>query len=1063
MKKQIWVFVLALCMLFSFGLIAQAEETGDVVLDHANCGVEGIDWVALMDEEDFQPATCEEDGFIRKHCSVCGVYVQNEVLPKMEHVYVEDPAVAPTCTETGLTAGKSCHNEILDAEGNVIGTCGALEKPEDAQEVVPALGHTPVAADPNWKPENFDCEEGFSTSAVCDVCGEELAEAIFVTFEHQPEVLEAVEPTCTSTGLTEGSYCTVCGKILVEQEEIEMLEHDWVFVPATAGSCTEDAVSYHQECSVCGAKDKDYTVLPAPGHKTEIVEGYEATCFEDGLTDGEQCTVCGEWIVEQTVIPAHNHENDTAWETVLGTPATCTEAGIAAHRRCSLCGTVEFNGSEFEGDKAAEAVIIPAHGHVDEDGYENAPAVGKPAQRREGDASLLVKTNPDDEKEATCTEAGYVSALECPWCGAERVPAEEPEATGHKWVKIQTGIVPTCTEAGVSDLWECEYCGEQHGNEPVNPRGHDMVTVAGQLATCEEAGNYEYAYCDRVGCCYAEVTELDVGIMADIPAFTVEKDEDNKVIEHPAAVVIPAHNHGYAADVTEYTFEGSTVVAKIAPVAPTCNKTGLSDNGFLCTLCGEVLVPADVLDTLEHNWVDVPAVDATCYADGNLHFMYCAYEGCTLGVILNEDGDQVDELVVTKNEENVCEEYPAEVILPAFNHKDTKPGTGKAPTCTEAGWTDGLYCTICGFPLEAQEEIPALGHTEEEIPAVAPTCTETGLTAGVWCTVCEEILVEQEEVPALGHTYDEYRPAVAPTCTSVGYTEGLCCSVCEPDYVAVTGWLIFPEEIPMLEHEMFYEENLTADPTCEEDGYDNYNYCVNCDYVEGEIIPALGHDWLTFDEEAPTCTEYGVISARTCSVCGYTQPQQKVDPLGHNPVVVPGKAATCTETGLTDGEKCDRCGLVSVEQEEIPALGHNMVHVDAVEPTCEAAGNKEGQKCSNEGCDYKIGCETIEKLAHTLGDWVVEIQPSVGADGQGLKVKYCLTCGHKIEAEMIPALSMGQLGDANNDGAVNIIDVLVILQHCSEIPVGSFNELQADYNEDGVVNVLDALALLYAV
>ena len=48
-------------------------------------------------------------------------------------------------------------------------------------------------------------------------------------------------------------------------------------------------------------------------------------------------------------------------------------------------------------------------------------------------------------------------------------------------------------------------------------------------------------------------------------------------------------------------------------------------------------------------------------------------------------------------------------------------------------------------------------------------------------------------------------------------------------------------------------------------------------------------------------------------------------------------------------------------------------------------------------------------------------------------------------------------------GAVNIIDVLVILQHSSDIPVGSFNELQADYNQDGTVNVLDALALLYAV
>ena len=1059
MKKQILVFVLALCMLFSFGLIVQAEEAGDVVLDHANCGVEGTDWEAVMDEDDFAPATCDEDGFIRKHCSVCGVYVQDEVLPKMGHNPGTVAAVEPTCTEPGNTEGVWCLNEIVDADGEVLYVCEYAEDPEKAPKEIPATGHTPVAKDPNWKPENFDCEAGFSTPAVCDVCGEELKEEIFVTFEHQPEVLEAVEPTCTETGLTEGSKCSVCGKILVEQEEVEMLEHDWVFVPATAGSCTEDAVSYHQECSVCGAKDKDYTVLPAPGHKEEIIPAVEPTCTETGLTEGKRCTVCGEITVEQEEVEALGH----MWETVLGTPATCEEDGVAAHRACTVCGVVEFNGSEFEGDKAAAAVVIPAHGHVDEDGYENAPAVGKPAQPRKGDASLLVKSNPDEEKEPTCTEAGYVSALECPWCGAERVAAEEPEATGHDWSIIETGTVPTCTEEGISDLWECANCGETHGKEVIKPLGHDLVTVAGVLATCTTDGNYEYAYCGRVGCNYAEITELDVGIMADIGAFTVVKDEDNKVTEHPAEVVIAAFNHGFASDVTEYVYGVSTVVEKIAPVAPTCNSTGLSDNGLYCTLCDEVIVPADVLDMLPHTWVDVPAVAATCTKDGNLHFQYCSNEGCTLGYIITEDDEQGLKLVVTKNEENVCENYPAEVILAAFNHNDAKPGTGKAPTCTEAGWTEGLYCGICGITLEKQEEIPALGHEEEDIPAVAPTCTEAGLTAGIQCSVCEEIIKGQEEVPALGHTYNDYRPAIAPTCTTVGYTEGLRCSVCTPDYGAVTGWLIYPQEIPMVDHEMAFEENKTADATCEEEGYDDYNYCVNCDYVEGEIIPALGHDWMAFDEQKPTCTEYGVISARTCRTCGYTQPQQKVDPLGHDLVVVPGKAATCDEAGLTDGEKCDRCGLVTVEQEEIEATGHNMVHVDAVEPTCEAAGNKEGQKCANEGCDHKIGCETIEKLEHTLGDWVVEIQPTVGPSGQGLKVKYCLTCGHKIEAEMIPALSMGKLGDANNDGAVNIIDVLVILQHSSDIPVGSFNELQADYNQDGTVNVLDALALLYAV
>ncbi|MBO5682718.1 MAG: hypothetical protein J6S10_01940, partial [Clostridia bacterium] len=40
----------------------------------------------------------------------------------------------------------------------------------------------------------------------------------------------------------------------------------------------------------------------------------------------------------------------------------------------------------------------------------------------------------------------------------------------------------------------------------------------------------------------------------------------------------------------------------------------------------------------------------------------------------------------------------------------------------------------------------ALGHKEEEIPAVDPTYSETGLTAGKKCTVCGEVLVTPETV-----------------------------------------------------------------------------------------------------------------------------------------------------------------------------------------------------------------------------------------------------------------------------------------------------------------------------
>lgn len=62
---------------------------------------------------------------------------------------------------------------------------------------------------------------------------------------------EAIEPTCTETGLTKGSHCSVCNKVFVEQEEIPKLEHNderQIIIKATPDKDGEKK----QVCGVCG-------------------------------------------------------------------------------------------------------------------------------------------------------------------------------------------------------------------------------------------------------------------------------------------------------------------------------------------------------------------------------------------------------------------------------------------------------------------------------------------------------------------------------------------------------------------------------------------------------------------------------------------------------------------------------------------------------------------------------------------------------------------------------------------------------------------------------------------
>jgi len=206
-------------------------------------------------------------------------------------------------------------------------SCGAGNGGQDktgAHEHV--FGEWSVVSEPS-------CTEDGSRERVCLDCGSKETEAIHAA-GHVPEAIPAVEASCTETGLSEGSKCTVCGEILKVQETVAAKGHTPEPVPAKDPTCTESGLTEGSRCAVCGEILKAQESVAAKGHTPEPVPAKDPTCTESGLTEGKKCSVCGETIEAQEKIAAKGH---TPGEWIIDREATLSEDG-EKHQICAVCG-----------------------------------------------------------------------------------------------------------------------------------------------------------------------------------------------------------------------------------------------------------------------------------------------------------------------------------------------------------------------------------------------------------------------------------------------------------------------------------------------------------------------------------------------------------------------------------------------------------------------------------------------------------------------------------------------------------------------------------------------------
>ena len=177
------------------------------------------------------------------------------------------------------------------------------------------------------KSEHMGGSADCTTQAVCTECNEAYGEKS----EHTEIIIEAVQPTCSSSGLTEGKKCSVCNEIIVAQESVPATDHKYTSQITKEATCTQTGV----ETFTCSCGESYSEEIAKKSHKIITVSAKEATCEKTGLTEGKMCSVCKTVTVAQQKVDKKPHK----YATTTTTKATLTKSGKQT-TKCSVCGYV---------------------------------------------------------------------------------------------------------------------------------------------------------------------------------------------------------------------------------------------------------------------------------------------------------------------------------------------------------------------------------------------------------------------------------------------------------------------------------------------------------------------------------------------------------------------------------------------------------------------------------------------------------------------------------------------------------------------------------------------------
>ncbi len=847
--------------------VQKVDEDGELVVDE--------DGEPVMETITYAAATCEEEGYTVKYCTVegCGAYDEASLtkVDKLGHDFdethdTEKPSnIQPTCDEVGykFVWCKTCSEANKDNENKGY-----------VKVKVAATGH-------DWEEKAKNLKEE-------------------IEIEVDGEKVTAKAPDCENPGYT-AIYCATCGDYKdvtpVAKLGHSVLEENWT----TKSEAT--CIALKVERNTCNRCDEEVTreVGKLADHDfSETKTTVYPTCEEDGV-EYYACKQAGcEARDQENVLPALGHIHGD--NELVGTEPTCTTAGV----KTQACTRMFYYDAET--GKTLAEFTFPADD--EEAGDDNTASGGTeqggttPTPTAEGDET----TGTEDDETEVVLPAGVK------YCdGAKQVTPK----TGHAFSdKYTVDTEPTCTEPGLKSR-HCtnKGCTEKTNILPVKALGHEFgeTYTVDTKATCSAVG-YESIHCTRYDDCETKKT----GSTREIPksehtysdtawktvtAPTCEEegvqenfctvcnedkevrvDKDGKPIDGYTTRETAARGHSWAMD---YVTVEATCTTDGETYLP-CERSGCNGKSDVTVLpkTGHDWATESDTNIPELNLTedDEPEVEVTCTTDG-YEYKYCKTCKVWIGGVVEAEG-----------------------------HKYSTTPTRVEPTCHSTGSLTG-ECSVCKA-TNAVQVLPKLDHTwgDWELVEDATDCTaEDSMIRACTVEECNATeLGENEE-----HTVSSWIIGEKATCGTAGemHTEcKVCAKVIETEAIAATG-----------KHDL--KETVTLEPTCNEKGSKTVEcQAEDCNYSATVVIPANGHsytEWKVFVE--PTCTTKGIRQS-VCEVCLTTQ-SEKILALGHDlGQYIVDAPAVCGKAG-SQHKECSRCDY-KTEAEPIEALDHNFVGND---------------------------------------------------------------------------------------------------------------------------------------